>query len=102
MPQGAKVRFSLPPDFDVIDTVVNECSELKDEKQNEADALIMFSCISRYLSFGVMTSEELERVRKGWYAPFIGFSSYGKFRKSKKGKHECHNNTCCVVTLKEK
>lgn len=102
VPQGSKVRFSLPPDFDVIDTVVNECSELKDEKQNDADALIMFSCISRYLSFGVMTGEELERVQKVWNAPFIGFFSYGEFGKSKKGKHEFHNNTCCVVTLKEK
>jgi hypothetical protein len=102
VPQGAKVRFSLPPDFDVIDTVVNECSALKDEKQNEADALIMFSCISRYLSFGVMTNEELERVQKVWNAPFIGFFSYGEFGKSEKGKHEFHNNTCCVVTLKEK
>lgn len=102
VPQGAKVRFSLPPDFDVIDTVVNECSELKDEKQSKADAIIMFSCISRYLSFGVMTSEELERVQKVWNAPFIGFFSYGEFGKSKKGKHEFHNNTCCVVTLKEK
>ena len=102
VPQGAKVRFSLPPDFDVIDTVVNECSELKDEKQNDADALIMFSCISRYLSFGVMTGEELERVQKVWNAPFIGFFSYGEFGKSKIGKHEFHNNTCCVVTLKEK
>ncbi|MBL7721341.1 MAG: FIST C-terminal domain-containing protein [Chitinophagaceae bacterium] len=102
VPQGSKVRFSLPPDFDVIDTVVNECSELKDEKQNDADALIMFSCISRYLSFGVMTGEELERVQKVWNAPFIGFFSYGEFGKSKIGKHEFHNNTCCVVTLKEK
>lgn len=102
VPQGAKVRFSLPPDFDVIDTVVNECSELKDEKQSEADAIIMFSCISRYLSFGVMTSEELERVQKVWNAPFIGFFSYGEYGKSKGGKHEFHNNTCCVVTLKEK
>ncbi len=102
VPQGAKVRFSLPPDFDVIDTVVAECTELKNEKQNEADAVIMFSCISRYLSFGVMTSEEIERVSKVWNAPLIGFFSYGEFGKSKNGKHEFHNNTCCVVVLKEK
>lgn len=102
VPQGAKVRFSLPPDFDVIDTVVAECTELKDEKQNEADAVIMFSCISRYLSFGIMTSEEIERVIKVWEAPFIGFFSYGEFGKSKNGKHEFHNNTCCVVVMKEK
>ncbi|MBS1947539.1 MAG: FIST C-terminal domain-containing protein [Bacteroidetes bacterium] len=102
VPQGAKIRFSLPPDFDAIDTVVNECADLKNEKQSKADAVIMFSCISRYLSFGVMTGEEIERVRQVWNAPFIGFFCYGEFGKSKRGKHEFHNNTCCVVTLKEK
>ena len=102
VPQGSKIRFSLPPDFDVIDTVVAECTDLKNEKQQEADAMIMFSCISRYLSFGVMTSEEIERVEKVWNAPLVGFFSYGEFGKSKKGKHEFHNNTCCVVVLKEK
>ena len=102
VPQGAKVRFSLPPDFDVIDTVVEECTGLKTDTQGNADAVIMFSCISRYLSFGVMTSEEIERVMKVWNAPFIGYFSYGEFGKSKRGKHEFHNNTCCVVALKEK
>ena len=102
VPQGAKVRFSLPPDFDVIDTVVAECTDLKNEMQNEADAVIMFSCISRYLSFGVMTSEEIERIANVWNAPIIGFFSYGEFGRSKTGKHEFHNNTCCVVVLKEK
>jgi hypothetical protein len=102
VPQGAKVRFSLPPDFDVIDTVVAECTDLKDEQQNDADAVIMFSCISRYLSFGIMTGEEIERVAGVWNAPFIGFFTYGEFGKSKKGKHEFHNNTCCVLVMKEK
>ncbi|MBC7850927.1 MAG: FIST C-terminal domain-containing protein [Chitinophagaceae bacterium] len=109
VPQGAKVRFSLPPDFDVIDTVVSECMELKNEQQSEADAMIIFSCISRYLSFGVMTSEEIERVAQVWNAPLIGFFCYGEFGKSLSdkrtgqiGRHEFHNNTCCVVVLKEK
>ena len=102
IPQGAKVRFSLPPDFDVIDTVVNECSDMKAKSNGNADAVIMFSCISRYLSFGLMTTEEIERVMNVWEAPFIGFFCYGEFGKSKGGEHEFHNNTCCVVTLKEK
>ena len=102
VPQGSKVRFSLPPDFDAIDTVVEECSGLKTMQHSEADAVIMFSCISRYLSFGVMTSEEIERVKNIWNAPFIGFFCYGEFGKSERGKHEFHNNTCCVVALKEK
>lgn len=102
VPQGAKFRFSLPPDFDVIDKVESECKELKDEQAQDVDAVIMFSCISRYLSLGVMTSEEIDRVQKIWNAPMIGFFTYGEYGKSKKGKHEFHNNTCCVVALKEK
>lgn len=102
VPEGSKIRFSLPPDFDVIDTVVEECTDMKNEQQTEADAMIIFSCISRYLSFGMMTSEEIERVQQVWNVPFVGFFSYGEFGKSKKGKHEFHNNTCCVVVLKEK
>ncbi len=100
--QGSKIRFSLPPDFDVIDTVVAECVELKKEKQGDADVVIMFSCISRYLSFGVMTGEEIERVQQVWDAPLIGFFTYGEFGKASKGKYEFHNNTCCVLVMKEK
>jgi hypothetical protein len=102
VPQGARVRFSLPPDFDVIDTVVEECKTAKENSSQDADAVIMFSCIARYISFGALASEELERVKNIWEAPFIGFFSYGEFGKSGKGKHEFHNNTCCVVALKEK
>ncbi len=102
VPQGSKLRFSLPPDFDVIDKVVEECNELKDIYQTQGDAMIMFSCISRQLSFGQMISEEIERVKQVWNCPLIGFFSYGEIGKSKKGKHEFHNNTCCLVVLKEK
>ena len=102
VPQGSKVRFSLPPDFDVIDTVVDDCTEVKEEQLQDADAVIMFSCISRYLSFGVMTGEELERVQAVWDAPMIGFFTYGEYGKARQGKHEFHNNTCCVVALKER
>lgn len=100
--QGSKVRFSLPPDFDAIEAVVEECEQLKTSVQSDAEAIIMFSCISRRLSFGVMMSEELEQVQEVWNAPMIGFFSYGEFGKSKTGKHEFHNNTCCIVALKEK
>ncbi len=102
VPQGSKVRFSLPPDFDAIEQVVEECNELKTDRQQQADAMIMFSCISRRLSFGIMMSEEIRQVQQVWNAPMAGFFSYGEFGRSKTGKHEFHNNTCCVVALKEK
>jgi hypothetical protein len=109
VPQGSKIKFSMPPDFDSIDTVVAECQVIKDNAQQEADALIMFSCVSRYLSFGIVITEEIERVQKIWDAPMAGFFSYGEYGKSlsarragKTGKNDYHNNTCCVVALKEK
>ncbi|MDQ6609876.1 MAG: FIST C-terminal domain-containing protein [Bacteroidota bacterium] len=102
VPQGAKIKFSLPPDFDSIDKVVEECKGIKENTQQQADALIMFSCVSRYLSFGVVIKEEIEQVQKIWDAPMAGFFSYGEYGKSKTGKYDYHNNTCCLVVLKEK
>lgn len=101
VPQGAKIRFSLPQDFDSIDAVIEECRGLKEE-QPQADALIMFSCVSRYLSFGMVVKEELEQVQRIWGAPMAGFFSYGEYGKSKSGRYDYHNNTCCLVVLKEK
>lgn len=102
VPQGSKIRFSLPPDFDSIDKVVAECKSIKCNAQQHADALIMFSCVSRYLSFGAVMKEEIEQVQQIWNAPMAGFFSYGEYGKSKSGKYDYHNNTCCVVALKEK
>lgn len=102
VPQGAKIRFSLPPDFDSIEAVVAECKDLRNHGQQQADALIMFSCVSRYLSFGMVMKEEIEQVQKIWDAPMAGFFSYGEYGKSKTGKYDYHNNTCCLVVLKEK
>ena len=102
VPKGSKIKFSMPPDFDSIDKVVAECKGIKENIQQQADALIMFSCVSRYLSFGVVIKEEIEQVQKIWDAPMAGFFSYGEYGKSKTGKYDYHNNTCCLVALKEK
>ncbi|RYY71879.1 MAG: hypothetical protein EOO13_01515 [Chitinophagaceae bacterium] len=102
VPQGAKIRFSLPPDFDSIDTVVADCKSLRENVQPQADALLMFSCVSRYLSFGDVMKEEIEQVQKIWDVPMAGFFSYGEYGKSQAGKYDYHNNTCCLVVLKEK
>jgi hypothetical protein len=103
VPQGSKIKFSLPPDFDSIDTVVAECRELKESSPHqEADALIMFSCVSRFLSFGAVMKDEIEQVQNIWKAPMAGFFSYGEYGKSKTGKYDYHNNTCCLVVLQEK
>jgi hypothetical protein len=100
--QGSKIKFSLPPDFDSTETVVAECESIKDNATQQADALLMFSCVSRHLSFGVLMKEEIEQVQNVWDAPMVGFFTYGEYGKSKIGKNEFHNNACCIVVLKEK
>ena len=108
VPQGSKIKFSMPPDFDSIDAVVADCKRIKTDT-DEADALIMFSCVSRHLSFGMVVKEEIEQVQKIWDVPMVGFFTYGEYGRSlptaqagKTGKNEYHNNACCVVALKEK
>jgi hypothetical protein len=102
VPQGSKLRFSLPPDFEVIEQVVEDCIELRETKQNHADAMIMFSCAMRNLSLDATISQEIEKVQQVWGSPLVGYFSAGEIGKSKSGKSEFHNNTCCVVVLKEK
>ncbi len=102
VPKGSKIKFSMPPDFDSIDKVVEDCKGIKNNAQQQADALIMFSCVSRHLSFGMVIKEEIEQVQQIWNAPMAGFFTYGEYGKSKNGKYEYHNNACCIVALKEK
>jgi hypothetical protein len=102
VPQGSKIKFSMPPDFDSIDKVVEDCKNIKDYPEQQSDALIMFSCVSRHLSFGLVIKAEIEQVQKIWNVPMAGFFTYGEYGKAKTGKNEYHNNACCIVVLKEK
>lgn len=101
VPEGSKIRFSLPPDFDVIDKVVAECNDVKEREQPKGEAMVMFSCKARHLSLGPLVSEEIDQVKKVWNTPMAGFFSYGEIGKSSNGKHEFHNNTCSLVVLEE-
>jgi hypothetical protein len=102
VPQGSRVRFSLPPDFDVMDKVVKGVQNLKDTKMPEADALIVFSCAGRILSLGPLMAQELEGVKNVWNVPMAGMFSYAELGRATGGNLEMHNLTTCCVALKEK
>lgn len=102
VPQGSRLRFSTPPDFNVIETVISKADELKNKHQAEADALLIFSCAGRLSALGPMAQEENEGLYKIWNAPMAGFYTYGEYGKGLKGKHEFHSTTCSWVALKEK
>lgn len=102
VPQGSKVRFSVPPDFDVMDKVINGMEELRATEMPEADALIVFSCAGRILAFGPMMNMEIEGVKKIWDVPMVGMFSNAELGRATGGNLEMHNLTTCCVVLKEK
>jgi len=101
IPQGSKVKFSVPPGFELVDNTTNEISSLKTSIP-EADAILMFSCKARHLALGPMTSKEAEQIRAIWDKPLIGFFTYGEIGYSKNSFCDFHNETCSMVILKEK
>ena len=102
VPQGSKIRFSLPPDWDVMEKVVKGVQNLKETKMPEADALVVFSCGGRILSFGPMMNAEIEGVKEVWNVPMAGMFSNAELGRMAGGNLEMHNLTTCCVALKEK
>lgn len=102
VPQGSKVRFSIPPDFDVIEKVISGCEDLKAREMPEADALLLFSCGGRFVSLGPLMSAEIEGIQKVWDVPMAGMFSNAEMARATGGNLEMHNLTNCCVVLKEK
>jgi hypothetical protein len=100
--EGDQVRFTLQPDFEIVDEVVSNAETLKQLEMPDAEALLMFSCIGRLGQFGPLVSEEIEGIKNVFNVPMAGFFTYGEFGKSNHGNNEFHNSTCCWVALKEK
>lgn len=102
VPQGSKVRFSLPPDFDVVDKVINAAQQMKDNEIPEADAVIVFSCAGRKIALGPMIQHEIEGLKGVWNVPMAGMFSNAELGRATGGNLEMHNLTTCCIALKEK
>ena len=102
VPQGCKVRFSLPPDFDVVEKVISNCTALKETEMPEADAVVVFSCAGRQVALGPMIQEEVEGIKNIWQVPMAGMFSNAELGRANGGNLEMHNLTTCVIALKEK
>jgi len=102
VPQGAKVRFSLPPDLDVMEKVIKGVEEMKATEMPEADVVILFSCAGRIVSLGPLMNMEIEGVKNVWNVPMAGMFSNAELGRATGGNLEMHNLTSCVVALKER
>lgn len=102
VPQGSKVRFSLPPDWDVMDKVIQGVENLKATEMPEADAVVLFSCAGKILALSPLMSQEIEEIKNVWNIPMAGTFSNSELGRATGDNLEMHNITTCVVALKEK
>lgn len=100
--EGSLFRFSLPPDLEVIDTVIESTRAMKENELPDADALLIFSCVGRLSSLGPMVSSEIEGLAATWNKPMAGFFSLGEFGKLDDTRSEFHGTTVSWVALREK
>ncbi len=100
--EGELFRFSLPPDFDAIEVVVESTKTVKEKHMPDTDALLIFSCVGRLGTFGPMITTEIEGLAATWDKPMLGFFSLGEFGKLDDGHSEFHGTTVSWVALKEK
>jgi hypothetical protein len=101
MKEGEVFWFSMPPDFDIVQTIIDEATEVKNAVAGDADALLVFSCAGREPALGPFVTMENEGLATVWNSPMAGFFTYGEFGRSKSGRQHYHSTACCWVALKE-
>lgn len=101
VPMGAKVKFSSSPGFNAMDNVKTELQSYFNN-QDEADVMLLFSCMARHLALGPMVEDEIKKAYELWNKPLIGFFTYGEIGTSKTGVCDLHNQTYTLALLKWK
>jgi hypothetical protein len=76
MPEGTKFWFSVPPDFDIVEKIIDEATQLKNTNKSDADALLVFSCAGRLNVLGPLVNSENEGLHEVWNTPMAGFFTY--------------------------
>ncbi|MFO8235325.1 MAG: FIST N-terminal domain-containing protein [Bacteroidales bacterium] len=98
--EGSKIKFSVPPGFETIESSTQEILGLKDNFP-KAEAVLVFSCKARHQALGPLVEEELEGIQNIWEVPLIGFFSYGEIGNLDGYVCDFHNETISFVALKE-
>ncbi|MEO0560212.1 MAG: FIST N-terminal domain-containing protein [Bacteroidota bacterium] len=100
VPEGAKVRFCIPPSLDIVDHVVDEANTLHG-KMSDADAVVLISCAARRTALGPIVEDEILGLDEIWRAPMAGYFSYGEIGGPTDGGCDFHNETCMLLVVRE-
>jgi len=101
VPEGTKVKFSMPPGSEIIDLAVEQMSEFNQQIPS-SDAILLFSCKARHMALGPMVEDEISAIHKLWNVPLVGFFTYGEIGPVQRGKCDFHNYTLVPVLINER
>ena len=101
VPEGSKVKFSMPPGSEIIDLAIEQMSEFNQQNPN-SKALVLFSCKARHMALGPMVEDEISAIHKLWNVPLVGFFTYGEIGPVLNGGCDFHNHTLVPVLINEK
>ena len=101
MPEGSRVRFSMPPGSEIIDHAIAQMSRFNQQVPT-SDAIVLFSCKARHLALGPMVEDGISAIRRLWNVPLIGFFTYGEIGPVPQGRCDFHNYTLVPVLINEK
>ena len=101
VPEGSKVRFSMPPGYEIIDHATEQMSEFN-QQIPRSDAIVLFSCKARQIALGQMVEDEISAVHELWKVPLVGFFTYGEIGPVPQGQCDFHNHTLVPVVINEK
>lgn len=100
VPEGAKVKFCIPPSLDIVDQVIDEAADVR-ACLPDADALVLISCKARHLALGPLAQDEIQGLHDLWNVPMLGFFSYGEIGARVPQHCDFHTETCTLVALRE-
>ena len=100
VPQGARVKFCIPPSLDIVERVVDEATQVQ-QTIPDADALILIACVARRIALGPLAEDEVEGLYGLWDAPMLGYFSYGEIGAQEPQECDFHTETCTMVALRE-
>ncbi len=101
VPEGSKVKFSMPPGSEIIDLTIEQMSEFNQQIPN-SNAILLFSCKARHVALGPMVEDEISAIHKLWNVPLVGFFTYGEIGPVPNGGCDFHNHTLVPVLINEK
>lgn len=102
MEEGDVFWFSMPPDLDIAQEITYQATQTKSEIEDQnADALLIFSCAGRPPVLGPLVTMENEGLTEVWNSPMAGFFTYGEYGRTKNGRQHFHSTACCWVAMKE-